>query len=81
MFIKELKLNVDYFNEQLEEVDRDNAKQCRELTNFAKQLLNGISYYRSISPKVKHSEKFLTQLTIVEDEIKTALSTLSPVLV
>lgn len=81
MFIKELKLNVDYFNEQLEEVDRENAKQLKELTNFAKQLLSGIEYYRSMSLKVKHSEKFNTQLAILEDEIKTALSTLSPVLV
>ena len=81
MFIKELKLNVDYLHEQLLDVDRDNAKQCKDLVNFGKQILTGISYYRTISRNIQRSERFNTQLTQLEGDVKTSLSNLTPVLV
>lgn len=80
MFIKELKLNVDYLNELLNDADRDNARQRRELGNFAKQMLAGITYYRSISSKIERLERFNAQLSELEEEVNIALSTLSVVL-
>ncbi len=69
MFIKELKLNVDYLREQSSELSKEDVKKTKDIFDFAKHLLTGIQYYRSISAKISSSEKFNTQLNDLESEI------------
>jgi len=71
---KELKLNVDYLREQLSEPVAENAKKTRDTIDFAKQLLTGIEYYRSISDKISSKDKFNTQLDELESEIRNISS-------
>ena len=71
MFIKELQLNVDYLKEQSTLVKKEDPKLLKDITDFSKQLLNGIAYYRSLSEKiVRTSEAFVIQLDFFESEIK-----------
>jgi hypothetical protein len=69
MFIKELKLNVDYLKEQSSELINADAKKTKDMHDFAKQLLTGIEYYRSISDKISGTDKFNAQLSGLESEI------------
>ena len=49
MFIKELNLYIDYLSEKLEETkDAMDKKQEKYLTNFSKNLNEGISYYNGL---------------------------------
>lgn len=49
MFIKELKMYVDYFSNKVEEVkDSYNAKQRKYLTTYKKNLTEGIEYYQEL---------------------------------
>lgn len=69
MFVKELKLNVDYLKEKVSEWNREDSKQMRDIADFSKQLLAGIDYYRSISSKLPDPNSFEEQLQVLEDEI------------
>jgi len=71
MFIKELKLNIDYLREQSSELKPDDKKQMKEPLDFAKQLLTGIEYYRSISDKISQTDRFNVQLNELEAEINS----------
>ncbi|HEY5918900.1 MAG TPA: hypothetical protein VIU13_15895 [Chryseolinea sp.] len=71
MFIKELKLNVDYLKEQASELKLDDKKQMKDALAFGKQLLTGIEYYRSISDKISQTDRFNVQLNNLETEIST----------
>lgn len=71
MFIKELKLNVDYLKEQTSESGKEDNKQLKDALDFSKQLLLGIEYYRSISDKISNSDRFNDQLAYLESEINT----------
>lgn len=68
MFIKEIKLNVDYLRE-LSNLINENIKKTKDVLDFAKHLLVGIDYYRSISGNISNKEKFNTQLNELEAEI------------
>jgi hypothetical protein len=70
MFIKELKLNVDYLQEQASEKD----VKAKDLLAFGNQLLTGISYYRSIAVKISAIEDFINQLSKLERRIMKMLS-------
>ena len=69
MFIKELKLNVDYLREQASELKADDKKQMKDALDFGKQLLSGIEYYRSMSNKISQTERFNIQLNDLETEV------------
>lgn len=73
MFIKELKLNVDYLRE-LSGLINQNIKKIKDVLDFAKQLLTGIDYYRSICDNVQNKEKFTIQLNDLETEIQNISS-------
>lgn len=65
---------IDYLKEQAAEyklhpVSRNN----KEALSFAKQLLNGIEYYRTISNSIAHKQ-FLQQLNVSETEINNICS-------
>lgn len=70
MFIKELKLNVEYIREQADELTEADHKKQKEILDFIKQLLGGISYYRSIADKINNREQFNAQLDHLEREAK-----------
>ena len=54
MFIKELKIYVDYLKEKVEETTSDmTKKQERYLLTFSKNLNEGISYYRNLFTNTK----------------------------
>ena len=75
MFVKELKLNVDYLKEQSSELIKTDGKRTKDMLDFAKQLLTGIEYYRSISDKISSKEKFNTHLNNLESEILNIVCT------
>jgi hypothetical protein len=74
MFIKELKLNVDYLKEQSSSLIRTDTKRTKDMLDFAKQLLTGIEYYRSISDTISNRDKFNLQLNELESEIRNISS-------
>jgi hypothetical protein len=73
MFIKELKINVDYLRE-LSSLINQNIKKIKDVLDFAKQLQTGIDYYRSICDNVLNKEKFNIQLNDLETEIQNISS-------
>lgn len=71
MFIKELQLNVDYLREQATSVKKEDPKAVKDITEFSKQLLSGIAYYRPLSEKIdSNGNAFATQLDFFENEVK-----------
>jgi hypothetical protein len=80
MFVKELKLYVDYLKEQLSEMHEPATKQVRSLEKFKKNLLGGVEYYKSL--RNTYSEKFqlwkqnfTKDLDRLETELKSILIT------
>lgn len=71
MFIKELILNIKYLEERILELSNEDIKTAKDLLDFSKNLLKGISYYRDLSSRLPSDvDTFQEQLTISEDEIK-----------
>jgi hypothetical protein len=62
MFIKELRLNVCYMKEQVEELKDGDEKAAKELDKFGRQLLAGIEYYRGLNHATLQTESFRDQL-------------------
>ena len=68
VFLKELKLYLNYYQDKLEEVRSEmNQKQERFFSNFSKNLKNGILYYQDLFSGMKdsfkgNSEQILTDL-------------------
>ena len=60
MFIKELKLNVEYFIKDVQKnMFKPTEKQIAYLMEFKKNLLEGIAYYRKLFPAmIDQSEEF-----------------------
>jgi hypothetical protein len=77
VFIKELKLNVDYVKEQVSDLKREEAKKTKEILDFVKQLLTGIAYYRTISNTISNSKRFNNQLDDLELEANDILNALA----
>ena len=69
MFINELHLYIDYLKEQVEAEGHD-EKRIQYCSKFATNLLEGISYYRSISGQIEHTSAFLHELQEGEFEIQ-----------
>jgi hypothetical protein len=74
MFIKELKLNIDYLKEQSLEAIATDVKKTKGVFDFARQLLTGIEYYRSISAEISRKDEFNNQLNNLESEIHSISS-------
>ncbi|HNU59472.1 MAG TPA: hypothetical protein PKI08_05935, partial [Aquaticitalea sp.] len=75
MFVKELSLYVTYWNELLQDGAAlvDKKKQVY-IENFHKNLINGITYYRSLSDKLgKEFETLGAKLKSSLDETERSL--------
>ncbi len=71
MFIKELKLYVDYFSNKVNEFkDSFSLKQEKYLTNFQTNLNNGIEYYQFLfSDFSMNKEILLSELEYLKNEL------------
>lgn len=76
MFIKELKLNINYLQERIDDLKEKNDKIVKEITAFGDQLLKGITYYRNLSAHIVKNrfETFLHELDHCESTISHALA-------
>ena len=71
MFIKELKIYVDYFQNELEDLwDSPTVPQIKKMEKFKGNLLEGISYYKDLFREKQDS------FTLSKDEIFKDLETL-----
>jgi hypothetical protein len=78
MFINELRLYIDYLREQVE-AEQPDEKQMVYNTKFAGNLLDGITYYRTISGSMEDSDLFVLELMNGELEINTMMENSSAV--
>ncbi len=71
MFIKELKMYVDYFSNKVDEVkDSASKKQEKYLTTFQTNLNNGIEYYHQLfSSFESNKETLLSELDTLKNEL------------
>ena len=71
MFIKELFLNVNYLEDQLQELMEADGKAVKELHDFTQNLLKSVNYYRELSHIIpRDTATFEEQLAIAELNIK-----------
>ncbi|PKD20356.1 hypothetical protein APR41_13840 [Salegentibacter salinarum] len=75
MFVKELKIYLDYFKNEIEEcMDEPSAKQKKKLEKFKLNLLDGISYYQDLfSNKTNLFQNGKNQLLGELEELKNSL--------
>jgi hypothetical protein len=77
MFIKELILNVEYLKEQALNLQETDTKTAKDLLDFSKNLLDGISYYRELATSLpRDTARFEEELTSCEREIHGLVSRL-----
>ncbi|WP_456376339.1 hypothetical protein [Lutibacter sp.] len=71
MFIKELKMYIDYFSNKVDEVkDSVSKKQEKYLTNFQNNLHDGIEYYNHLfSSFESNKEILLNELETLKNEL------------
>jgi hypothetical protein len=64
MFIKELRMYVDYLHKDVHKsLDSLNAQKAKYFAEFKNNLLEGIEYYRKLFPQMsEESEEFRTQM-------------------
>jgi hypothetical protein len=80
MFIKELKLYIDYWNELVDEKkDEIDQKRKKYVQDFHKNLMDGISYYRNLLEKVSGEwdltiVKIKDGLSVAEKQLENTLS-------
>jgi hypothetical protein len=83
MFINELKINVDYLHQQMEEAQLPwSAKQSEYFTVYTNQLLEGIAYYQQLFQQSKNrmqvfKSTFLEELEMLEKELTPLSVTLA----
>lgn len=76
MFIKELKLNIEYFIKEAQKIaPAPTLKQIAYLNEFKKNLLEGIEYYRDLFPKMaeetqEYQTRALTELQEFKDHLE-----------
>lgn len=75
MFIKELELNIEYLKEQVESGD---TKALKDAVKYATTLLQGISYYRSITEKITDDDTKRENFTSKLNEKEKELATITP---
>ncbi len=77
MFMKELRLYVDYFKQQLKEISGPlDKKQISYFNEYRKNMLDGIEYYKGLvlefKGKIEHVKtNFLKEISILENEFKS----------
>src|SRR5690606_21987644 len=72
MFIKELFLNVNYLEDQLQELMEADGKAVKELHDFIQNLLKSVNYYRELSHIIPcDTATFEEQLAVAELNIKS----------
>lgn len=76
MFVKELKIYLDYFKNEIEEfMDEPSAKQRKKLEKFKLNLLEGISYYQELfTNKTNLFQQSKNQLLGELEELKDSLT-------
>ncbi len=64
MFVNELQLYIDYFTKEINTCSENiNAAKSRYFKTFQSNLLQGIEYYKKLTPFVKeNAEKYMQQL-------------------
>ena len=63
VFIKELKMYLDYFKNECKTVASEStAAQVKKLQSFKKNMLEGISYYQNLLPKTSYFESITKEL-------------------
>lgn len=70
MFIKELELYLDYFQEELNDTKEFDKKTLRNHNNFAKSMQEGISYYRGLLEEISFPNGFESSLDAAEKELE-----------
>src|SRR3989338_829698 len=75
MFVKELKMYIDYLIKDVKKVAQEpTEKQKQYFTEFKNNLLNGIAYYQDLFPRIKNeSEEFRAQMLKELKEFKGKL--------
>lgn len=69
MFIKELKVYMDYFKNEIEDMeDGTSAPQTKKLNKFKQNLLGGINYYKELFTNQK--EYFKNEFTQIIQELQ-----------
>ncbi|MBI4947246.1 MAG: hypothetical protein HY840_12705 [Bacteroidetes bacterium] len=75
MFVNELKMYVDYLKNEIDKnVLEISQKQKKYLANFQSNLIEGIEYYKSLGPKLKHDaemqwDNILEDLSNLESKV------------
>ena len=75
MFLKELKMYIDYFKKEVLKASVElTEKQCDYVREFLKNLLEGMAYYKSLFPKMVEETKDYRKNALYElQEFKTNL--------
>ena len=77
MFIKELRIYVDYLIKEIKECTcSPTAKQTQYFINFKENLLEGIKYYKELFPKMlaesmEYREKALNEVQSLREKLET----------
>lgn len=80
MFIKELKLYVEYFINEIKKIEiKPTEKQIQHWSEFRKNLLEGIEYYRGLFPQMleetqEYRQKALNELEFWQKKITEFVS-------
>jgi hypothetical protein len=76
MFIKEIKLNIEYFTEQIGSIRDRNEKTLKEAAAFGHQLLCGVNYYRELVETIVKDGRteFMRELNQCEQRIRESLT-------
>ena len=77
MFVAELKLYVDYLEEEMQQTPAADGKTIRGWKTFCGNLLSGIAYYRNFSAnQIENFKHYLEQLSFFENRIKELMANL-----
>ena len=68
MFIKELKMYVEYFTKEVKKTMEPTERQIEYLNQFKSNLLDGMNYYRELFPKMAAETEEFRQNCLVELE-------------
>ncbi|GGF18655.1 hypothetical protein [Flavobacterium limi] len=67
IFIKELKLYIDYFRNEIENISEMTASQLKKWNAFKANLFDGIAYYQNLLDSTPY---FKTQMDIIKQQLE-----------
>ncbi len=76
VFIKEIKIYLEYLNEQMQGDDLTDAKRIKYYQSFCKNMEDAIVYYSSISSHIAESNQFTAELQQAGEEITQIKATI-----